>query len=123
MHDPLTLPSPATPATPEDPELLLLWAARVRESGLHALAEAASLTRALEHRALHGVAGDALAELGAAVALGVCAAGRSALEAADQLTRSAQRAQHALDAVAAAAAAAATADAAAASATDRTAGR
>lgn len=101
MHDPLIISSSATP---DDPQLLLLWAVRVRESGHRALAEAAALTRALEHRALQGMAGDALGELGAAVALGVRDTGRTALEAADQLTRAAHRAQQALDDARAAAA-------------------
>ncbi|HEX8496118.1 MAG TPA: hypothetical protein VF661_02895 [Actinomycetales bacterium] len=115
MHDPLAT------TTIDDPQLLLLWAARVREAGLTALSESAVLTRALEQRALEGPAADALAELGAAVALGVGAAGRSALEAADQLTRAAHRARLAVDA--AAAAEHTTAAAAAAAAAERAGGR
>ncbi len=84
------MPAPPCPMG-SDPAALLAWAARVRAAGDAAAAESRRLLRLLSSGALHGQAGDALADLGRRVAHDLDAVARLSHDAADQLVAAAAR--------------------------------
>ncbi len=84
------MPTPPIPLA--DPALLLAWAARLRDCAQVAHEQARALRGHVDRRGLNGPAGDALAQLGATVAMQLAQLGERSAAAADDLLHVAHQA-------------------------------